>query len=153
MIVPNTGNYPLDLTFPTPVLQMIGSNASIDLVDDQLGGYFWCICGSFEQVLDYRTIQPGSSTNISTSYIYIYEYGLTTLPDGEYLFSYYLWSQAATLFTANQVLVTIASGVPTIDYDYTIRAEVSLQYLIPIVSAAFLVIILSVKRQKKICNH
>lgn len=147
----NKNDYPVDLTFPTPVIQMIGTNASINLDDDSLGGFFFCVCGSFEQVLDYGTIQQGYSSNISKSYIHLNNGSLNALPDGTYLFWYHLYGiNNALNFITNQVLLTIASGVPTIDYNYGATTGLSIHGLIPLFSIACLtIIIVNVKKRKK----
>ena len=145
----NPNDYPVDLTFPTPVIQMIGTNVSINVDDEQLSGYFLCICGGFEQVLDYRTVQPGDSYNTSISYLYVYNWNSNTIPDGTYLFWNYIYGQNDLVFTSNKVLVTVKDGIETIDYNYGVTSNTSIQKLIPLISSAFIVIIAVITKKRR----
>jgi glycopeptide antibiotics resistance protein len=43
----NPNNFPVQFTFPTSVIQMIGTNASFDL-ESEISAYLTSICGGFE---------------------------------------------------------------------------------------------------------
>lgn len=125
----NPNSYSLDLSYPTELIQMIGTVASIELEENKTANLY-CACATFCTVMDYRTINPGYTTNLSASKLTIHKDGLTELPDGNYTLSAYLYNQNTTKYISDKLIIQMDNGVPTIDFSTISSVNTGIQELI-----------------------
>jgi LEA14-like dessication related protein len=92
----NPNDSPINLTFPTVPLQIIGTNATINL-DNPVGISYNSVCGSAQQEPYSQEIPPRYSTNSSISFLIVDAPDLTELPDGSYLFENYFYGNNQTI--------------------------------------------------------
>ena len=142
----NPNSYSLDLSYPTELLQMIGTVASIEL-EQNLSANLYSSCATFCLVMDYRTINPGITTNLSSSKLTIHEDGLTELPDGNYTLSAYLYNQNETRFISDKLIIQMNNGIPTIDFSTMPTVNTGFQEIIFTVTIFTILIVYDLKKR------
>ena len=149
VIIYNPNNEPFCVTYTTELIQFVNTIAVIELengteTDWHSGGLSFC------QVMDYRQINPGTTTNQSKSTLYIEEEGLTNLPDGNYTFSAGLFRVNSTDFTSDKLHLDIKDGIPIIytSSPTTLTIDMSKIIFIPTIFTIFIIVNLR-KRNKE----
>ncbi|MFW9923734.1 MAG: hypothetical protein ACFFDW_10660 [Candidatus Thorarchaeota archaeon] len=142
----NPNSYSYGITYPTTILQMIGTSGQMDL-EDNTSAYLASVCFTFELALDHRDIIPGESYNLSASVLTINKGNLTDLLDGVYTFSSWLYNQNQTQFTSNKLILTIEDGIPTTEISNIFTPTIALPKVIPIITMLFCTIIIFRKKE------
>ena len=144
----NPNSEPFCVTYPTALVQFVNTIAEIDLVNDtetefHSGGT------SFLTVLDYRQINPGTTTNQSASTLHILEEGLTNLPDGNYTFTAYLYGVNTTDFTSDKLHLAIRDGIPTTYTENTFIMSIGIPKVVFISTICTIFIVINLRKRKK----
>jgi len=154
LTITNPNNYSIELVCPTFPVKLYGIKVNITFENEELQAIMLYHCGGFERVICYASIPKGTTTNRSGGYLVIYQPGLEELPDGDYLFSNYIyaydWQEVAISLPA---MLYMRDGKPTIDYNYqseTIRIGTSGGTIAGMVlSQIALIAVLSIRKRGK----
>ncbi|MHA1630217.1 MAG: hypothetical protein ACTSXA_10490 [Candidatus Heimdallarchaeota archaeon] len=153
LTITNPNNYTVEVECPTYPHQLYGIKVNITFENKDLQAEMLCHCGGTEQVFCYAYIPKGTTTNKSSGYLVIYQPGLEELPDGDYLFSNYIYSWYwRELANYRPAMLHMKDGVPTIEYNYqseTIHIGQSRTIAGIVLSQIALIAVLSNRKRRK----
>ncbi len=144
----NPNSYSMNLEYPTEIIQMIGTAGTIEL-EENATTYLVSVCFTYCLMMEYRTINPGYTTNQSASKLTIYRDGLTNLPDGNYTLSAFLYNQNETRFVSDKLILTMKDGISTIDYSFIPSVNLGFQEVVLPLTIITIFVVYNFRRRNK----